>query len=41
MVSVFRIAKSKNDYVEYIMHIRTEGKKSKKKARRRARVSLV
>ena len=30
-VSMFRIAKSKNDYVEYIMHITGRKKKSKKK----------
>ena len=28
-VSVFRIAKSKNDYVEYVMHITGRKKKSK------------
>ena len=32
-VSVFRIAKSKNDYVEYIMHITDRTKKSKKKSK--------
>ena len=32
-VSVFRIAKSKNDYVEYIMHITKRKKKSKKKSK--------
>ena len=32
-VSVFRIAKSKNDYVEYTMHITGRKKKSKKKSK--------
>ena len=32
-VSVFRIAKSKNDYVEYVMHITGRKKKSRKKSR--------
>ena len=32
-VSVFRIAKSKNDYVEYVMHITGRKKKSKKKSK--------
>ena len=32
-VSVFRIAKSKNDYVEYIMHITDRTKKSRKKSK--------
>ena len=32
-VSVFRIAKSKNDYVEYIMHITGRRKKSRKKSK--------
>ena len=34
---MFRIAKSKNDYVEYTMHITGRKKKSRKKTR----VSLV
>ena len=32
-VSVFRIAKSKNDYVEYTMHITGRKKKSRKKSK--------
>ena len=36
-VSVFRIAKSKNDYVEYTMHITKRKKKSRKKSRKKSK----
>ena len=36
-VSVFRIAKSKNDYVEYTMHITGRKKKGRKKSRKKSK----
>ena len=36
-VSVFRIAKSKNDYVEYVMHITGRKRKSRRKSRRKSK----
>ena len=35
-ISMFRIAKSKNDYVEYVMHITERKKKSKKKSKNKS-----